>query len=70
MGIMLLVESKQDERSGEMVLVLGDRCISLRLKENFYKRAIRSAMLYGTYCWAVKKHYISKMNVAEMRMLR
>ena len=27
-------------------------------------------MLYGTVCWAVKKQYVSKMNVAEMRMLR
>ena len=27
-------------------------------------------MLYGTECWAVKKQYGSKMNVAEMRMLR
>ena len=27
-------------------------------------------MLYGTECWAVKKQYINKMNVAEMRMLR
>ena len=27
-------------------------------------------MLYGTECWAVKKQYVSKMNVAEMRMLR
>ena len=32
--------------------------------------AIRPAMLYGTECWAVKKQYVSKMNVAEMRMLR
>ena len=27
-------------------------------------------MLYGTECWAVKKQYKSKMNVAKMRMLR
>ena len=27
-------------------------------------------MLYGTKCWAVKKQYASKMNVAEIRMLR
>ena len=32
--------------------------------------AIRSTMLYGTECWAVKKQYVSKMNVAEMRILR
>ena len=27
-------------------------------------------MLYGIECWAVKKQYVSKMNVAEMRMIR
>ena len=27
-------------------------------------------MLYGTERWVVKKQYVSKMNVAEMRMLR
>ena len=42
----------------------------MRLKEKFYKTAIRPVMLYGTECWAVKKQYVSKMNVAEMRMLR
>ena len=50
--------------------VLCDRRIPLRLKGKFYKTAIRPAMLYGIECWAVKKQYVSKMNVAEMRMLR
>ena len=49
--------------------VLCDRRISLRLKEKFYKMAIRPAMLYGTQCWVIKKK-ISKMNIAEMRMLK
>ena len=26
-------------------------------------------MLYGTECWVVKKQHVSKMTVAEMRML-
>ena len=42
----------------------------MRLKEKFYKTAIRPTMLYGTECWPVKKQYVSKMYVAEMRMLR
>ena len=42
----------------------------MRLKGKFYKIAIRPVMLYGTKCWAVKKQYVSKMNIAEMRMLR
>ena len=50
--------------------VLCDRRIPLRLKEKFYKTVIRPAMLYGIECWAVKKQYVSKMNVAEIRMLR
>ena len=50
--------------------VLCDRRIPLRSKENFYKTAIRPTMLYGTECWAVKKQYVNKMNVVEMRMLR
>ena len=35
--------------------VLCDQHISLRLKEKFYKMAIRPAILYGTKCWVVKK---------------
>ena len=42
----------------------------MRLKEIFYKTAIRPIILYGTECWAVKKQYESKMNVTEIRMLR
>ena len=40
-----------------------------KLKGKFYK-ITRLAMLYGTKCWAIKKHHIHKMNVTEMRMLR
>ena len=68
---MLLIKSKQDGLSRGMLLV---SCVTdaypLRLKGKFYKTVIRPTMLYGTEGWAVKKHYVSKMNVAEMRMLR
>ena len=50
--------------------VLCDRRIPLRLKGKYYKTAIRPAMLYGIECWAVKKQFVSKMNVDEMKMLR
>ena len=50
--------------------VLYDRNIPLCLKEKFYRTAIRSAFLYGTECWAIKRHHTQKMSVAEMRMLR
>jgi len=36
----------------------------------FYRTAIRSALLYGTKCWAIKKYHAQKMSIAEMRMLR
>ncbi|KAM0981323.1 hypothetical protein TB2_014118 [Malus domestica] len=42
----------------------------LKLKGKFYRTAIRSAMLYGTECWAVKHQHVHKMGVVEMRMLR
>lgn len=50
--------------------ILCDRRIPAKLKGKFYRTAIRPAMLYGTECWAIKKQHISKMSVAEMRMLR
>ena len=28
------------------------------------------ALLYGTECWAIKRHHAQKMSVVEMRMLR
>ncbi|XP_058009298.1 uncharacterized protein LOC131183163 [Hevea brasiliensis] len=50
--------------------VLCDRKIPNKLKGKFYRTAIRSAMLYGSECWALKESYASKIRVAEMRMLR
>ena len=34
--------------------VLCDKKVPLKLKGNFYRTAVRPAMLYGTECWAVK----------------
>ncbi|GMP32327.1 hypothetical protein CsSME_00006133 [Camellia sinensis var. sinensis] len=50
--------------------VLCDKRIPTRLKDKFYRTAIRSAMLYGTECWATKKQHVDKISVVEMRMLR
>ena len=45
-------------------------CVSIVLKGKFYKTTIQLAMLYGTeWCWVIKKQYIHKMSVAEMRIL-
>src|SRR4029450_2942072 len=50
--------------------ILCDRRIPLRLKGDFYRTAIRPAILYGTECWAARQQHLHKVNVAEMRMLR
>ena len=41
-----------------------------RLKEKFYRIAIRPTMTYGAECWPIKKQDMHKMDVAESRMLR
>ncbi|KAL6545049.1 hypothetical protein OROHE_009956 [Orobanche hederae] len=50
--------------------VLCDKKVPLKLKGKFYRSAIRPAMLYGSECWVMKKSLESKLEVAEMRMLR
>ncbi|KAL6572318.1 hypothetical protein OROMI_013276 [Orobanche minor] len=50
--------------------VLCDKKVPLKLKGKFYRAAIRPAMLYGSECWAMKKSLESKLEAAEMRMLR
>ena len=50
--------------------VLCDRWTPTRLKEEFYRIAIRLAMTYGAECWPIKKQHMYKMDVVEMRMLR
>ena len=50
--------------------VLCDSKIPLKLKEKFYRTAIRPVFLYGSECWAVKYQREQKTSVAEMRMLR
>ncbi|KAE8676336.1 General transcription factor IIE subunit 1 isoform 3 [Hibiscus syriacus] len=50
--------------------VLCDKKVPLKLKGNFYRMAIRPALLYGSECWAIKKDHVRMMEAAEMRMLR
>nr|GEY76351.1 retrovirus-related Pol polyprotein LINE-1 [Tanacetum cinerariifolium] len=47
-----------------------DKRIPLKLKENFYRVAIRPAMLYGSECWSITKAQANRVEVAELRMLR
>nr|GFB31468.1 retrovirus-related Pol polyprotein LINE-1 [Tanacetum cinerariifolium] len=50
--------------------VLCDKRIPLKLKEKFYRAAIRPAMLYGSKCWPITKALAFRMKVAELSMLR
>ena len=47
-----------------------DKRILLKLNGKFYRVAIRPAMLYGSECWPMTKAQASRVEVAEMRMLR
>ena len=50
--------------------VLCDKKFPSRLKDKFYRVAIRPALLYGTECWHVKKVFEQNMDVTELCMLR
>ena len=50
--------------------VMCDRKVPVELKDKVFKTIIRPAMRYASECWAVKKKDESKLNSAEMRMLR
>ncbi|KAK9132845.1 hypothetical protein Scep_012373 [Stephania cephalantha] len=43
---------------------------SMKSDLDYIFQKLRSTMLYGSECWAVKKQQLYEMNVAEMRMLR
>jgi hypothetical protein len=50
--------------------VLCDSRMPLKLKDKFYRIAIRSAMLYEAECWPTKRRHVQQLSVAEMRMLQ
>ena len=47
-----------------------DRNISTKLKDRVCKTAIKSAMVFGAECLAVRKKEERKLHTTEMRMLR
>ena len=49
--------------------VLCDRRIPTRLKGDFYRTMIRPIMTYGAECLPIKKQYMHKMDVAQIRMM-
>jgi hypothetical protein len=44
--------------------------VPLKVKDKFYRTAIRPAMLYGAECWPTKRQHVQQLSVAEMCMLR
>jgi hypothetical protein len=50
--------------------VLCDSKVSLKLKDKFYRTAIRLVMLYEAECWSTKSRHIQQLSIAEMRVLR
>jgi hypothetical protein len=50
--------------------VLCDPRVPLKLKDKFYRTAIRPTMLYGAECWSTKRRHIQQLSVVEMHMLR
>jgi hypothetical protein len=50
--------------------ILCDKKVTNKLKDKFYRTAIRPTMMYGTKYNATKRQHIQKMSVAEMQMLR
>ncbi|KAG2618649.1 hypothetical protein PVAP13_3NG079717 [Panicum virgatum] len=50
--------------------ILCDKKVPQKLKDKFYRTAIRPAMLYGAECWPTKRRHVQQLSVAEMHMLR
>lgn len=55
-------------RSASRVLCDSDcKIVHIKLKEFFYKIAIKPAMLNGTEFWDVKKQHIYKMTIVKWK---
>jgi hypothetical protein len=50
--------------------ILCDKRVPQKLKDKFYRTAIRPAILYGAECWPTKRRHVQQLGMAEMRMLR
>jgi hypothetical protein len=49
--------------------VLCDPMVPLKLKDKFYRIAIRPTMLDRSECWLIKRRYVQQLSVTEIRML-
>ena len=50
--------------------IICDKRVPQKLKDKFYRTAIRPAILYGAECWPTKRRHVQQLSVAEMQMLR
>ena len=50
--------------------MLCGRDVSMKIKGQLYKACVRSAMCYGAECWALRKEEVTRLRMAEMRMVR
>lgn len=50
--------------------VMRDRRMPYKPKGKAYKKVIRSTILYGSECWAIKKDDEGRLGKMEMKMLR
>ena len=50
--------------------VFCDRIMKVKIKGKVYRTVVRPALMYGAETWALKKAQESKLEVADMRMLR
>ena len=50
--------------------VLCDKRMPIGLKGKAYHMVVRSAILYGSECWHIKKSQLQRLMAAEMRMIR
>jgi hypothetical protein len=44
--------------------------VPLKLKDKFYRTAIRPAMVYGAEYWPTKRRHVQQLSVAEICLLR
>ena len=57
-------------RFRDLSRVIYDKKVPVKLKSKLYKTVVRSAMVYGSECWALRKQEEQRLHTTEMKMLR
>ena len=50
--------------------VFCNKSVPLKLKDKFYRVAVRPALLYGSECWSLRNAQERRLDTAKMCMLR